>query len=63
MAVYGEGSPPFNEEDLPNPIDPYGIAKYAAEMDNKVANQQHGLDNCIIRPHNVYGRKQNIWDK
>lgn len=63
MAVYGEGSPPFNEEDLPNPIDPYGIAKYAAEMDIKVANQQHGLDYCIIRPHNVYGRKQNIWDK
>ena len=32
-------------------------------MDIKVAGEQHGLDWCIIRPHNVYGIKQNIWDK
>jgi UDP-glucose 4-epimerase len=32
-------------------------------MDIKVAGTQHGLDWCIIRPHNVYGKKQNIWDK
>jgi UDP-glucose 4-epimerase len=63
MAVYGNGIPPFDENDLPNPIDPYGIAKYACEMDIKVAGEQHGLDWCIIRPHNVYGVKQNIWDK
>ena len=63
MATYGYGNPPFKEEDDLNPIDPYGIAKYACEMDLKVANQQHGLDYCIIKPHNVYGIKQNIWDK
>ncbi len=63
MAVYGHGNPPFNEEDTPSPIDPYGIAKYACEMDIKVAGEQHGLDWCIIRPHNVYGIKQNIWDR
>ena len=63
MAVYGHGSPPFDEEDLPKPIDPYGIAKYACEMDIAVAGEQHNLDWCIIRPHNVYGIKQNIWDK
>lgn len=63
MAVYGEGSPPFHEDDRPNPIDPYGVAKYAAEMDIKIAGEQHGLDWCIIRPHNVYGIKQNLWDK
>lgn len=63
MAVYGIGNPPFDEVDLPSPIDPYGIAKYACEMDIKVAGDQHGLDWCIIRPHNVYGKKQNIWDK
>jgi UDP-glucose 4-epimerase len=44
-------------------VDPYGIAKYACEMDIQVAGQQHHLDWCIIRPHNVYGIKQNIWDK
>ena len=65
MAVYGYGDnqPPFAESMLPAPIDPYGIAKYACEMDIKVAGEQHGLDWCIIRPHNVYGVKQNIWDK
>jgi UDP-glucose 4-epimerase len=63
MAVYGHGTPPFAEVDLPNPIDPYGVAKYACEMDIKIAGDQHGLDWCVIRPHNVYGRKQNIWDK
>ena len=63
MAVYGHGEPPFTEEDLPLPIDPYGIAKYAAEQDIKIAGEQHGLDWCIIRPHNVYGIKQNIWDR
>lgn len=63
MAVYGHGNPPFDEEHLPQPIDPYGIAKYACEMDIKVAGEQHGLDWCIIRPHNVYGINQNIWDK
>ena len=63
MAVYGHGNPPFNESHQPNPIDPYGVAKYACEMDIQIAGEQHGLDWCIIRPHNVYGRKQNIWDK
>ena len=32
-------------------------------MDIHIAGEQHGLDWCIIRPHNVYGIKQNIWDK
>jgi UDP-glucose 4-epimerase len=32
-------------------------------MDIQIAGEQHGLDWCIIRPHNVYGIKQNIWDK
>ena len=63
MAVYGFGSPPFDEVHQPAPIDPYGIAKYACEMDIRVAGEQHSLDWCIIRPHNVYGLKQNIWDK
>lgn len=63
MAVYGHGNPPFDESDIPAPVDPYGIAKYACEMDIKVAGEQHGLDWCIIRPHNVYGTNQNIWDR
>ena len=65
MSVYGHGTGNgrFDENDTPCPVDPYGISKYACEMDIKVAGEQHGLDWCIIRPHNVYGKKQNIWDK
>ena len=65
MGVYGHGdnNPPFHEDLKPCPIDPYGVAKYACEMDIQIAGEQHGLDWCIIRPHNVYGEKQNIWDK
>ena len=64
MAVYGHGTGEiFDEIQVPYPVDPYGIAKYACEMDIKVAGEQHGLDWCIIRPHNVYGVKQNVWDK
>jgi len=62
MAVYGEQDPPFNETQVPNPIDSYGIAKYACELDLRVAWEQHHLEYCIIRPHNVYGPGQNIWD-
>jgi len=66
MAVYGEGmylGKHFTEEDIPFPIDPYGVSKYACELNIKSAGIIHGLDWCIIRPHNVYGIKQNIWDK
>ena len=64
LAVYGHGNYGiFDETQVPKPIDPYGVAKYACEMDIQIANEQHDLDYCIIRPHNVYGIKQNIWDK
>lgn len=64
MAVYGNKyEPPFHEDSIPAPIDPYGIAKYACEMDIRVAGEQHDLEWCIIRPHNVYGPNQNIWDR
>ena len=64
MAVYGDScTPPFTENDPTTPIDPYGIAKLAVEKDLEVAYEQHGLKYTIIRPHNFYGDKQNIWDR
>ena len=64
MAVYGNKHvPPFDEDMLPCPIDPYGIAKYAVEQDLEVAARQHGLNYTVVRPHNFYGRNQNIWDR
>lgn len=63
MAVYGEGNPPFVETQPQTPEDPYGIAKYAVEMDLALAKDQFGLDYSIVRPHNVVGVYQNIWDR
>lgn len=63
MAVYGVQRVPYLEGQIPNPVDPYGVAKYACELDIKAAGDQFGLDWCILRPHNVYGPNQNIWDK
>jgi len=63
MAVYGEQEPPFTEDKRPQPIDPYGVAKYAVEVDLELARQQFGLRYNIVRPHNVLGIYQNIWDR
>ena len=63
MAVYGKQSPPFTEDLRQQPIDPYGVAKYAVEMDIITAHIQFGLRYNIIRPHNVLGIYQNIWDR
>ena len=64
MSVYGNKyEPPFHEDLQQSPIDPYGVAKFSVEQDLKIAFDQHGLKYTIIRPHNFYGIKQNIWDK
>jgi len=63
MAVYGEQEPPFTEDKRPQPVDPYGVAKYAVECDLRLAHEQFGLRYNIVRPHNVLGIYQNIWDK
>ena len=63
IAVYGSGQLPMTEDMIPEPEDPYGIAKYAIEQDLKCAKEQFGLNSIIFRPHNVYGEYQNIGDK
>ena len=63
IAVYGENQLPMAEDLVPRPGDPYGIAKYAVELDLEAAKRQFGLEYTIFRPHNVYGEHQNIGDK
>ena len=63
IAVYGTQTLPMIETAIPNPEDPYGIAKYAVELDLKTAKDMFGLDYIIFRPHNVYGENQNIGDR
>ena len=63
IAVYGKNQLPMVEDLTPRPEDPYGIAKYAVELDLAAAHEMFGLDYIIFRPHNVYGERQNIADK
>ncbi|MDX6587907.1 MAG: UDP-glucose 4-epimerase [Solirubrobacterales bacterium] len=63
IAVYGAHQLPMTEDLKPEPEDPYGIAKYAAEMDLAAAHRMFGLAYTIFRPHNVYGERQNISDR
>lgn len=63
IAVYGSTKPPFTEEMIPHPEDPYGISKYAVELDLRVSKMMWDLNYIIFRPHNVYGERQNIGDK
>lgn len=63
IAVYGQGQVPMMEDMTPVPEDPYGISKYAVELDLKAAHEMFGLNYIIFRPHNVYGENQNIGDK
>jgi UDP-glucose 4-epimerase len=64
IAVYGRTPPASMTEDvMPDPEDPYGIAKYAVERDLAASRAMFGLDYIIFRPHNVYGPRQNIADR
>jgi UDP-glucose 4-epimerase len=63
IAVYGAGQTPMTEEMTPEPEDPYGIAKYAVELDLRAARHMFGLNSIVFRPHNVYGERQNTSDR
>ncbi|MEO7049272.1 MAG: NAD-dependent epimerase/dehydratase family protein [Ferruginibacter sp.] len=62
IAVYGKNQLPMIETLTPQPEDPYGIAKFAIELDLKSAHEMFGINYIIFRPHNVYGERQNIGD-
>jgi UDP-glucose 4-epimerase len=62
IAVYGAAQTPMSEDVVPQPEDPYGIGKYAVELDLRAAQRIFGLDYTVFRPHNVYGEQQNVAD-
>lgn len=62
IAVYGRNQLPMHEDLVPMPEDPYGVAKYAVELDLKAAHEMFGLNYVVFRPHNVYGEHQNLGD-
>ena len=63
IAVYGPNQVPMHEAMVPTPEDPYGVAKLAVEQDLRACHAQFGLPYVILRPHNVYGERQNIGDR
>ena len=63
MARYGEQEVlPFSEEMICKPQDPYGIAKFAAEMVLKNLCEVHGMEYVIAVPHNIIGPRQKYDD-
>lgn len=62
MAVYGSQRTPFNEDMEPKPEDVYGVSKAAMEASTKILSEVYGFDYTILRPHNVYGPRQNMAD-
>jgi UDP-glucose 4-epimerase len=62
MARYGEAAIPFDEEQAPKPVDPYGVAKVGAELMLQSLSQLHGLEYVIAVPHNVVGPGQRYDD-
>ncbi len=63
MARYGsQDTIPFTENLTPKPQDPYGIAKYAAELLIKNIAETHGMEHVILVPHNIIGPRQKYDD-
>jgi UDP-glucose 4-epimerase len=62
MARYGTGRVPFQEDQPPRPQDPYGIAKYAAELLISNVCETHGVEYVIAVPHNIIGPRQKYDD-
>lgn len=46
---------PFQADDVPAPVDPYGISKMEAEHGLRTIAQETGLEVVIIRPVLIYG--------
>jgi len=58
IKVNGESTPlgqPFQADDLPLPVDAYGLSKYEAENALKQLASETGMEVVIIRPPLVYG--------
>ncbi len=63
MARYGaQENYPFTEDMVCKPQDPYGIAKYSAELLLKNLSEVHGIELVIAVPHNIIGPRQKYDD-
>ena len=52
MARYGNGKPPFKEDDIAAPVDPYGVSKLAAENILKILSKTYKFEYINIERGN-----------
>ena len=62
MARYGNAPIPYKEDAKPQPMDPYGISKVAAEDILKILSKTYNFEYNIAVPHNIIGPKQKYDD-
>jgi len=62
MARYGHQNSSYTEDMKPEPVDPYGISKVAAEDTLKLLSKVHGMEYNIAVPHNIVGPNQKYDD-
>jgi len=63
MARYGEQwGAPYDEDMTPAPLDPYGVAKLAAEDTLRILARAHSFEHVIAVPHNIIGVRQKYTD-
>lgn len=62
MSVYGKQVPPFDETYPRAPEDVYAVNKASMERVTEILSSVHGFKYTIVRPHNVFGERQNIRD-
>lgn len=58
VKVNGEATQPgepFTADDVPSPLDPYGVSKQEAEQGLREIEEQTGMEVVIVRPPLVYG--------
>ena len=58
IKVNGESTQPghaFTADDVPAPLDPYGVSKFEAELGLREIELQTGMEVVIVRPPLVYG--------
>jgi len=58
VKVMGESTlpgAPFSVNDVPKPVDPYGVSKWEAEQQLAALCQESGMELVVVRPPLVYG--------
>ena len=62
MSRYGSIPVPYVEEQVLQPVDPYGLAKFMAEKQMDLIGQIYGIKLVHAIPHNIIGAKQKYDD-